>query len=372
MFHRLGDYKHKQRNRLKFLVKSLGWDGFRAEFERELEAFRADGRRRAAVRSRAAAGRGRRRRRAAAPPRVAEILARATSTPRRSARASSRRSSRAANASPQRFTRLVAHERARRRSRPAGRWSWWRRSLGRSRRRRRCVCIGELACGYGDGTVRVTPDQNLVFRWVQEPRRRSRCIGACTPPGCRAAVRARSPTSPAAPAPSRASSRSRSRAASAACSGIGCTRGPTSSPRRRASTSRSAGARTAAASTTSPASGSRAACARLAAAPAPHYFVMVGGGVADGSTTFGRHAATIPARRARRGHGAADRPLPGTAKRRRVAGGVLPPRRPRGGEGQRSRVSTRSIRRRHRRRLHRSGRGPRLPAPTCRKGNAAS
>jgi sulfite reductase beta subunit-like hemoprotein len=40
VFHRLGDYKHKQRNRLKFLVRSLGWDGFRAEFERELEAFR--------------------------------------------------------------------------------------------------------------------------------------------------------------------------------------------------------------------------------------------------------------------------------------------------------------------------------------------
>ena len=43
VFHRLGDYKHKQRNRLKFLVKSLGWDGFVAEFERELTAFRAEG-----------------------------------------------------------------------------------------------------------------------------------------------------------------------------------------------------------------------------------------------------------------------------------------------------------------------------------------
>jgi sulfite reductase beta subunit-like hemoprotein len=43
VFHRLGDYKHKQRNRLKFLVRSLGWDGFRAEFERELEAFRREG-----------------------------------------------------------------------------------------------------------------------------------------------------------------------------------------------------------------------------------------------------------------------------------------------------------------------------------------
>ena len=58
VFHRLGDYKHKQRNRLKFLVKSLGWDGFRAEFERELEAFRATGGALIAVRSRAAACRG--------------------------------------------------------------------------------------------------------------------------------------------------------------------------------------------------------------------------------------------------------------------------------------------------------------------------
>jgi sulfite reductase (NADPH) hemoprotein beta-component len=30
VFRRLGDYKHKQRNRLKFLVRSLGWDGFKA------------------------------------------------------------------------------------------------------------------------------------------------------------------------------------------------------------------------------------------------------------------------------------------------------------------------------------------------------
>ncbi|HET7217319.1 MAG TPA: nitrite/sulfite reductase, partial [Vicinamibacterales bacterium] len=42
VFHRLGDYQHKQKNRLKFLVRSLGWDGFRAEYERELEQL-ADG-----------------------------------------------------------------------------------------------------------------------------------------------------------------------------------------------------------------------------------------------------------------------------------------------------------------------------------------
>ena len=31
--------------------------------------------------------------------------------------------------------------------------------------------------------------------------------------------------------------------------------------------------------------------------PAPHYFVMVGGGATEAGTTFGRHVATIPARR---------------------------------------------------------------------------
>jgi sulfite reductase (NADPH) hemoprotein beta-component len=31
--------------------------------------------------------------------------------------------------------------------------------------------------------------------------------------------------------------------------------------------------------------------------PAPHYFVMVGGGTSSGTASFGRHVATIPARR---------------------------------------------------------------------------
>ena len=43
VFHRLGDYQHKARNRMKFLVKSLGWEGFRAEFEKELVGFLAEG-----------------------------------------------------------------------------------------------------------------------------------------------------------------------------------------------------------------------------------------------------------------------------------------------------------------------------------------
>ncbi len=39
----LGDYKHKHKNRMKFLMKSLGWDKWRAEFERALAEVQAEG-----------------------------------------------------------------------------------------------------------------------------------------------------------------------------------------------------------------------------------------------------------------------------------------------------------------------------------------
>ena len=81
VFHRLGDYKHKQKNRLKFLVRSLGWDGFVTEYERERADLGADHGGRAAVRSRASAGRRCADAAPNAPLALAEIAARATPTP---------------------------------------------------------------------------------------------------------------------------------------------------------------------------------------------------------------------------------------------------------------------------------------------------
>ena len=43
VFHQLGDYKHKHKNRMKFLIKALGWDKWHAEFETALAAVRAEG-----------------------------------------------------------------------------------------------------------------------------------------------------------------------------------------------------------------------------------------------------------------------------------------------------------------------------------------
>jgi sulfite reductase beta subunit-like hemoprotein len=43
VYAKLGDYKHKQRNRLKFLIEAIGYDAWRAAFEAALEEVRAEG-----------------------------------------------------------------------------------------------------------------------------------------------------------------------------------------------------------------------------------------------------------------------------------------------------------------------------------------
>jgi sulfite reductase beta subunit-like hemoprotein len=43
VYHRLGDFKHKAHNRMKFLIRSLGWDRWRAEFEATLAEIRTAG-----------------------------------------------------------------------------------------------------------------------------------------------------------------------------------------------------------------------------------------------------------------------------------------------------------------------------------------
>src|SRR5262249_49400060 len=40
VFKRFGDYEHKQRNRMKFMIRELGWTRWREEYDRELTACR--------------------------------------------------------------------------------------------------------------------------------------------------------------------------------------------------------------------------------------------------------------------------------------------------------------------------------------------
>ena len=43
VFKQFGDYEHKQRNRMKFMIKALGWDRWKAEYDKALAACEADG-----------------------------------------------------------------------------------------------------------------------------------------------------------------------------------------------------------------------------------------------------------------------------------------------------------------------------------------
>jgi sulfite reductase beta subunit-like hemoprotein len=43
VYHRLGDYEHRQRNRMKFLIKALGWEKWKAHYDAALAEVRAEG-----------------------------------------------------------------------------------------------------------------------------------------------------------------------------------------------------------------------------------------------------------------------------------------------------------------------------------------
>jgi sulfite reductase beta subunit-like hemoprotein len=293
VFHRLGDYQHKQRNRLKFLVKSLGWDGFRAELERELDAFRASGG-------------------ASLPfdperppvedpplpadrqaPSVAEILARADSTrvigpgivPHVEPRA---------HTSPHEFK---AWSRTNVRPQKQAGWSMVvvatvLGDLTSSQMR----LIGELSSAYADGTVRVTSDQNLVFRWVRsrDVEALYRSLNAAGLSRAGAGTLADVTSCPGAESCKLAVTQSR---------GLGRLLGDHlhSRPDLVAAVPgldiKISGCPNGCGQHHIAGIGFQGSLRKVGGRPAPHYFVMVGGGVADGSTTFGRHAATVPARR---------------------------------------------------------------------------
>jgi sulfite reductase beta subunit-like hemoprotein len=156
--------------------------------------------------------------------------------------------------------------------------------------------LGQLALSFGDGSVRITSDQNVVFRWVPESALKAfydrlaaaglsragastfadviSCPGA---ESCRLAV---------------TQSRGLGRLLSdsldtrpdlvSAVPGLdikisGCPNG--------CGQHHIAGI------------GFQGSLRKVGGRPAPHYFVMIGGGTSAEMTTFGRHVATVPARR---------------------------------------------------------------------------
>ena len=291
VFRRLGDYKHKQRNRLKFLVRSLGWDGFKAEFDKELEAFRLEGGARLPFDPERPPVEEAPESRADAPP--AEEIALSVTIGKVSG--------------PGIVPRVEPVL-------PGEEIDYWMRTNVRPQKQAgyslvtvttvlgdltsaQMRLLGQLALAYSDGTVRVTSDQNVVLRWVpnQQLRPLYGRLAAAGLSRAGASTFADVTSCPGAESCKLAVTQSRGlgRLLSdgldarpdlvAAVPGLdikisGCPNG--------CGQHHIAGI------------GFQGSLRKVGGKPAPHYFVMVGGGVQDGITTFGRHVATVPARRA--------------------------------------------------------------------------
>ena len=165
VFHRLGNRKDKAKARMKFLIAELGWDGWKKEFESAFEEVKREGGLslpfdpdRPPVEAEPEAPRP-----AAASP--AAIAAEVAAAPLRgpgllpsrevvfpSKHGDAFRRWTGTNVRPQKqpgYSLVTATV-------PLG-------DLTGSQLR----VLGELARSFGDGTVRVTPDQDLLFRWVR-------------------------------------------------------------------------------------------------------------------------------------------------------------------------------------------------------------
>jgi sulfite reductase (NADPH) hemoprotein beta-component len=161
VFKRFGDYKHKQRNRMKFMIKTLGWDRWREEYDRELANAGAEGVPLIEIDPPASepapAGRGPE---APAPNLIAARVAAATPV--------------GPGITPTLAPVYLPGEEA---------YVRWRATNVRAQKQfgyvtaTATVPLGDLTCeqmrvlaelsrAYADGTARVTVDQNLLFRWV--------------------------------------------------------------------------------------------------------------------------------------------------------------------------------------------------------------
>ena len=162
IFHERGDYKHKQRNRMKFMIKELGWTRWREEYNRQLTGCRLSGDvptleiNPPDVESKPAWTKD-------GAPALGQIAQRVSA-----------QKTKGPGIEPTIIPVLQAGDEA---------YARWRVTNTRPQKQfgynmvtatvplgdltsEQMRVIGELASAYGDGTVRVTIEQDLVFRWV--------------------------------------------------------------------------------------------------------------------------------------------------------------------------------------------------------------
>jgi sulfite reductase (NADPH) hemoprotein beta-component len=164
VFHRFGDYQHKQRNRMKFLVREMGQERFRAEVLQAFEAIGAEGGALLPFDPEAPPVESAPDWAPLDPPSPASLFARVAAGVVRGP-----------GLTPQRGAALPLLD---------GAYARWRRTNVRPQKQPGYVAVtvtlplgdvtaaqmralGELAAAYGDGTVRTTAEQDVVLRWVR-------------------------------------------------------------------------------------------------------------------------------------------------------------------------------------------------------------
>jgi sulfite reductase (NADPH) hemoprotein beta-component len=162
VFHRFGDYQHRQRNRMKFIVKSMGWDAFRGKVEECLQEFVAGG------------GAALELKPGALDPQTAPDW-----TP---AEAPTLQAVAAAAATPVNGPGIMPGT-VKLQVLPDAYLRWQRSNVAPQRQEGYCHVtarlplgdftagqmrvLADLAEAYGDGEMRLTVEQNVLFRWVK-------------------------------------------------------------------------------------------------------------------------------------------------------------------------------------------------------------
>ena len=292
-FHRLGDYKHKQRNRMKFLIKEIGFETWRSEVEKELAQVKAEGGARLPFDPEQ-------------PPVEAAPLA------QEGGGVSLEETARAALASPLKGPGIVPQVRPELSVLPEA-YSGWLAGNVRPQKQAGFATVtvtvplgdvtsqqlrlfAELAAAYGDGTVRTTHDQNLVFRWVRQSDVRSlyRQLAAAGLGQDGAGTAADPGSCPGAETCRIAVTQSR---------GLGRLLGdhlrarPELVPAAGELDIKISGCPNGCGQHHVAGIGFQGSVRRVGDRALPQYFVTVGGGVENGSAAFGRLVAKIPARR---------------------------------------------------------------------------
>ena len=290
VFAAFGDYQHKQRNRLKFLVKSLGWDRWLDEYRRALDEVRAEPDRSFPFDPDQAPIEAPPDWTLPSAPGLADIAARTEAA-----------EVRGPGIRPSQLPILDDTEER-----------WTRTNVRPQKQRGYAIVtatiplgdltsaqfriVADLAASYADGQVRVTSEQNLVFRWVPTARVRDLYralaaanlnrsgaltiadVGSC--PGaesCRLAVTQSRGLGRLLEEHIRAKPALADAAGDADIKISGCPNG--CGQHHVASI------------------GFQGSIRRVGDRAVPQYFVMVGGGADGAGAEFGRIAAKIPARR---------------------------------------------------------------------------